>query len=65
MPTGHGGGLTLGRAARDAGHVLTVAAGVALIGLAALIPVALVVALAWLIAGLFTHRRRERALDLA
>lgn len=64
-PTGHGGGLTLGRAARDAGHVLTVAAGVALIGLAALIPVALVVALAWLIAGLFTHRRRERALDLA
>ena len=63
--THHGGGFTLGRAARDAGDVLTVAAGVALIGLAALIPVALVVALAWLIAGLFAHRRRERALDLA
>jgi Domain of unknown function (DUF4349) len=64
-PTHHGGGFTLGRAARDAGHMLTVAAGVALIGLAALIPVALVVGLAWLLAGLFTHRRRERALDLA
>lgn len=61
----HGGGFTLGRAARDAGHVLTVAAGVTLIGLAVLIPVAVVVALGWLIAGLLTHRRRERALDLA
>lgn len=64
-PAHHGGGFTPGRAARDAGHVLTVAAGVALIGLAVLIPVALVAALGWLIAGLVTHRRRERALDLA
>jgi hypothetical protein len=64
-PANHGDGFTLGRAARAAGHVLTVAAGVALIGLAVLIPVALVAALGWLIAGLVTHRRRERALDLA
>src|SRR5262249_17436771 len=58
-----GGGFTLGSAAHDAGHVLTVAAGVALIAIAALTPVALVVALAWWIASTLKRRRREQALD--
>jgi Domain of unknown function (DUF4349) len=65
-PPSHGsGGLTLGRATHDAGRVLTVAAGVALIALAALVPVALVAGLVWSIVAMLTHRRRERALDLA
>jgi nanoRNase/pAp phosphatase (c-di-AMP/oligoRNAs hydrolase) len=60
-----GGGFTLPKAAHDAGRVLVVVAGVALIALAVLIPVGLVVAFAWWIGALATHRRRERALDLA
>ena len=60
-----GGGFTLRKAAHDAGRVLVVVAGVALIALAVLIPVGLVLALAWWIGALLTHRRRERALDLA
>jgi hypothetical protein len=58
-----GGGFTIGKAAHDAGHVLTVAAGVALIGLAGLLPLGLVLALVWWIYA--THRRRSRlqALD--
>jgi hypothetical protein len=59
------GGFTLGRAAHDAGRVLTVAAGVALIVLAALVPVGLLAALAAWIAVVIRHRRRERALDTA
>jgi hypothetical protein len=70
QPTGggghsSGGGFTLRKAAHDAGRVLVVVAGVALIALAVLIPVGLVVAFAWWIGALATHRRRERALDLA
>jgi hypothetical protein len=58
-------GFTLGHAVHVAGRVLVVAAGVALIALAALLPVALVVLLlAWLAAAL-RRRRREQALDLA
>jgi Flp pilus assembly protein TadB len=58
-------GFTLGHAVHVAGRVLVVAAGVALIALAALVPVALVVLLlAWLAAAL-RRRRREQALDLA
>jgi hypothetical protein len=64
-PSHGSGGLTLGRAAHDAGRVLTVAAGVALIALAALLPVALVAGLVWWIVAMLTNRRRERALDLA
>jgi hypothetical protein len=57
------GGFTIGRAARDAGRVLTVAAGVALIALAALVPVALLAALvAWVVLWV-RRRRREQALD--
>ncbi len=40
-------GFTIGKAAHDAGRVLVVAAGVALIALAVLVPVGLVAALAW------------------
>jgi hypothetical protein len=58
-------GFTLGKAAHDAGRVLTVAAGVVLIGLAGLLPVALIGALAMWIAHLIRARRREQALDAA
>jgi hypothetical protein len=58
-----GGGFTLGRAAHDAGRFLTVVAGVALIAIAALTPVALVVALAWWVGSALKRRRREQALD--
>ncbi len=61
----HSGGFTIGKAAHDAGRVLTVAAGVALIALAALIPVGLVVALALWIGLTLRRRRREQALDAA
>jgi Domain of unknown function (DUF4349) len=61
---GNGSGLTFGRAAHDAGRVLTVAAGIALIGLAALLPIALIGAFAWWVASALRRRRREHALDL-
>jgi hypothetical protein len=62
----HGGSsFSIGKAAHDAGRVLTVAAGVGLIVLAALVPLALVVALAWWIAAAIRRRRREQALELA
>ncbi|MBV9414376.1 MAG: DUF4349 domain-containing protein [Solirubrobacterales bacterium] len=65
-PVSHGGGgFGIGRAAHDAGRVLTVAAGVALIALAALTPIALVVALGWWIGSAVKRRRREQALDAA
>ncbi|MGO9497163.1 MAG: DUF4349 domain-containing protein [Solirubrobacteraceae bacterium] len=63
-PVTHGsGGFTIGKAAHDAGHVLTVVAGVALIALAALTPIALVIALAWWVGLALRRRRREQALD--
>jgi len=63
-PVAHGGGgFTVGKAAHDAGRVLTVAAGVALIALAAITPVALVVALLWWVGAAVARRRREQALD--
>jgi hypothetical protein len=63
-PASHkGGGFTLGRAAHDAGHVLTVVAGVALIALAALTPIALVAALVWWVGSTLKRRRRDQALD--
>lgn len=63
--THHHGGFTLGKAAHDAGRVLTVAAGVALITLAAMVPVGLLAVLAWWIGTTVRRRRREQALDLA
>jgi Domain of unknown function (DUF4349) len=65
VPAAHQGGFTLRKAAHDAGRVLTVAAGVALITLAALVPIGLLAALAWWIAANVRRRRREQALDLA
>jgi hypothetical protein len=59
-----GGGFTLHKAAHDAGRVLTVAAGVALIALAALVPVALLGALAWWVTTAIRRRRREHVLDV-
>jgi hypothetical protein len=65
-PVSHGGGgFGIGKAAHDAGRVLTVAAGVALISLAALTPIALVVALFWWVGSAVRRRRREQALDAA
>jgi len=61
----HSGGFTIGKGAHDAGRVLMVAAGVALIVLAALVPVGLLVALAWWVGSALRRRRREQALDLA
>jgi hypothetical protein len=60
----HSSSFTIGKAAHDAGRVLVVVAGAALIALAVLIPLALVAALLiW--AGLaLRRRRREHALDL-
>jgi hypothetical protein len=58
-------GFTLHRALHDAGRVLTVAAGVALITLAVLVPAGLVGLLGWWIAVTLRRRRREHALDLA
>jgi hypothetical protein len=62
---GHSSGFTIGTALHDAERVLTVAGGVALITLAALVPVGLLGGLAaWLGIGI-RRRRREHALDLA
>jgi Domain of unknown function (DUF4349) len=57
------GGFGIGRAAHDAGRVLTVVAGGALIAIAALLPVGLVVALVWWVGAATRRRRREQALD--
>ncbi|HEX4671468.1 MAG TPA: DUF4349 domain-containing protein [Solirubrobacteraceae bacterium] len=65
VPTHHSSGFTLRRAAHDAGRVLVVAAGVLLIVLAVLLPIGVLAGLAWWVGGMATHRRRERALDLA
>jgi hypothetical protein len=68
VPVGHtsgGSGFTIGKALHDAGRVLTVAAGVALIALAAIVPLALIAALVWWGRAALRRRRREQALDLA
>ncbi len=63
-PASDGGSFTIGKAAHEAGRVLVVAAGVALIALAVLLPLGLVAALlAWVAMGV-RRRRREHALDL-
>jgi hypothetical protein len=62
-PVHHSGFIA--NAAHTALRVLTVIAGVALIGLAVLVPLALVAAASLWVAGLLKRRRRERALDMA
>lgn len=58
-----GGAWTPGDALRDAGRVLEVAAGVAIIALAAAVPLALLALGAALVVRRVTRRRREAALD--
>jgi hypothetical protein len=60
-----GGRWTPGDALHDAGRVLEVVAGIAVIGLAVALPVGLLAAVAVLASRLLTRRRRERALELA
>jgi hypothetical protein len=64
IPVAHGSSFTLRRSARDAARVLVVAAGVALIALAVLVPLGLIAALAAWIGLTVRRRRREHALDL-
>lgn len=59
------GGWTPGDALRDAVRVLEVAAGVTLVGLAVLLPLALIGLLGVLSARVTRRRRREQALDSA
>jgi hypothetical protein len=60
---GGGGAWTPRDALHDAGRVLEVAGGVALIALAVLAPLAILAMLAWLAARALRRRRRETALD--
>jgi hypothetical protein len=61
--TESGGAWGIGDAFHDAGHILGIAAGVTLVGLAVLTPIALLFLLAWLTQRLWLRSRRERALD--
>jgi hypothetical protein len=62
-PGGSGGGdWGVGDALHQAGHLLTVAAGVAIIAFAVLAPLALILFLLWLAGRGWTRRARERAL---
>jgi hypothetical protein len=63
-PVATGCGFPIGKAAHDARRVLVVAAGVALITLAVLVPLGIVIALALWIVHAVRQRRREQALDL-
>lgn len=58
-----GDGFGIDDALHDAGHVLTVAAGIALISGAVLVPLAILAAIALLIARASRTRSRQRALD--
>jgi hypothetical protein len=58
-----GGAWGIGDAFHDAGHILGIAAGVTLVGLAVIAPLALLCLLAWLAQRLWLRSRRERALD--
>jgi hypothetical protein len=63
-PSSSGGGFTFGSAAHDAKRVLVVAAGVALIALAVLVPLSLLGAVGVWVGLALRRRRREQALDL-
>jgi uncharacterized protein DUF4349 len=64
VTTHHSTGFTIGQAAHDAGRVLVVVAGVALIVLAVMVPVGLVAALMAWVGFAVRRRRRDHALDL-
>jgi hypothetical protein len=57
------GSWGIGDGVREAGHILAVAAGVTVIGLAIVAPLALIVLLVWLARRTWIARSRERALD--
>jgi hypothetical protein len=61
-PSKDGGGWDVGDALHDAGHVLTIAAGVLLIGLAVLVPFALFGLIFWVGNRIRVRRLRERTL---
>jgi hypothetical protein len=61
-PAAGNGSWGIGDALSDAGHILAIAAGVTLIGLAILVPIALILLLAWLAHRTWLRRSRERAL---
>ncbi len=61
--TESGGAWGVSDAFHDAGHILGIAAGVTLVGLAVLAPIALILLLSWLAQRLWLRSRRERALD--
>jgi Domain of unknown function (DUF4349) len=56
------GGWGIDDAVDDAGHILAIAAGVTIVGLAILGPLALIGLLAWLVYRLWLRRARDRAL---
>jgi Domain of unknown function (DUF4349) len=58
-----GGAWGVDDALGDAGHILGIAAGVTVVGLAVIAPLALIFLLAWLAHRLWLGTRRERALD--
>jgi hypothetical protein len=58
-----GGGFTPAPALHDAGRLLAVTGGVVVIAAAALVPLAVVLALAWPAARVLRRRRRDQALD--
>lgn len=60
---GGGGSWSIGDAFHDAGRVLTVMAGILLISAAVLVPIGLIVALAWITARAMIRKRREDALE--
>jgi Domain of unknown function (DUF4349) len=61
-PSKGDGGWGIGDALHDAGHILTIAAGVALIALAVLGPIALILLAFWLANRVRVRRLRERTL---
>lgn len=61
-PSDESGTWGIGDALGDAGHILAIAAGVTIVGLAILGPLALIVLLAWLANRARLRRARERAL---
>ncbi|HJZ38166.1 MAG TPA: DUF4349 domain-containing protein [Solirubrobacterales bacterium] len=61
-PSKDDSGWSVGDALHDAGHILTVAAGVLLIGLAILAPIALIALIFWSLNRFRVRRLRERAL---
>jgi hypothetical protein len=58
-----GGSWGVGDGLHEAGRILAIAAGVTVVGLAAIAPIALLILLAWLAHRTWVRTRRERALD--